>query len=582
MKKYLSALVLCLFCFNVYSEVKEASITVFANQPKGEVNRNIYGSEFKCFEGCQGLMTGLYDKTKNEYQPSVIGPIQDLGPTFIRYKYMRGRDWCWTYGIGPMESRKDNNTREKYFGIDEMMKFQKDVKSLDDYSKCILVANPNVDYIPQNMALVAYLNIPVNYQDKKVYNMPLGKAPNGIDYKTVGYWAELRSKNGHPEPFGVKYFEIGNETYQNKEFHGNPKKYCTEAKKITNSMKKVDPSILCGVNFEAYPAQENQLAWREGVIKHGGKFADFFVCHMYYPCANHLNRIYGDKKELYFKMTMAGAEQAVSDLRYVKSLMNKYVPERADKIQFCLTENGFHPQDKESYSPAWQNTVLAGVYDADEIGKFVEHQKEFNIACANLFYLTANDNWSFIYQNFSEVNESSVTLQSPYYSLYMWTHYFGDTLTTTQVQSGTFDIENPKLENPYGGQWPSAMVCWSFISEQKGLPLVSAYSSLSKDGKKLYLMVINRDLYNETETEIKLEGFKPATEAQAHTLGTSVRPKSGELEDMIKSWESNNLENPDSIKIRDSKIQNASENFKYTFPAYTATALVFEKAETVK
>lgn len=29
----------------------------------------------------------------------------------------------------------------------------------------------------------------------------------------TGYWGSLRAKNGHPEPFGLKYLEIGNENF---------------------------------------------------------------------------------------------------------------------------------------------------------------------------------------------------------------------------------------------------------------------------------------------------------------------------------------------------------------------------------
>lgn len=38
---------------------------------------------------------------------------------------------------------------------------------------------------------------------------PVGLNPNGgVD------WASIRAKNGHQEPFNVRYFEIGNENNQ--------------------------------------------------------------------------------------------------------------------------------------------------------------------------------------------------------------------------------------------------------------------------------------------------------------------------------------------------------------------------------
>ena len=39
-------------------------------------------------------------------------------------------------------------------------------------------------------------------------NAPQGSHPNGGTA-----WADVRAKNGHPEPYGIRYFEIGNEMY---------------------------------------------------------------------------------------------------------------------------------------------------------------------------------------------------------------------------------------------------------------------------------------------------------------------------------------------------------------------------------
>ena len=62
----------------------------------------------------------------------------------------------------------------------------------------------------------------------------IGVDSKGTDWKTVGYWATLRAaaplptddgeqlpRISHPAPFGIKYWEIGNELYGNGYYYGS-------------------------------------------------------------------------------------------------------------------------------------------------------------------------------------------------------------------------------------------------------------------------------------------------------------------------------------------------------------------------
>jgi hypothetical protein len=56
-------------------------------------------------------------------------------------------------------------------------------------------------------AAVAFFNGSVD--DERV--IPTDR--NGREWQTVGHWARLRAERGHPEPAGIRYWEIGNEVY---------------------------------------------------------------------------------------------------------------------------------------------------------------------------------------------------------------------------------------------------------------------------------------------------------------------------------------------------------------------------------
>jgi alpha-L-arabinofuranosidase len=155
--------------------------------------------------------------------------------------------------------------------------------------------------------------------------------------------------------------------------------------------------------------------------------------------------------------------------------------------------------------------------------------------------------------------------------LTLWTHYFGSTLLTTEVRCGTFDIPYPK-----GDDWPREGIYWSRIAAQEGIPLLAAHSSLSADGKTLYLIVINRDLIQDRDTAIELNGFLPKAPGELHTLNTSVVAASRRTEDLFAVWDSNNEEAPGTVKIRDSRLEVVGSTLRWRFPAHSATAIVLQ------
>ena len=484
----------------------------------------------------------------------------------MRYKFLRGI-WTWEDGIGPMAARKDDPARQKVMGVDEIMAFQLSV--VGDASKCHLVLSPRNP--EQGAALVAYLNTPVSSGRDRTIGI---SRENGRDYRTAGYWASLRAQHGHPEPYGVAWFELGNENYtKDGGFNRDSRSYLERAREVVTAMKAVDPKIRRGLNLDCSPIKSQE--WRARVIDEGSAFGDFFICHSYYPFAYPRNSRYVKAttnldrlqvEELYYKMIMAGAHQASSDWRWFRDQLKR--TSRGGSIPLCLTENGFH---LEVHDARAQNSVLVGVYDADLIGMMVEHAQELGIANANLFYLEGDDPWAFLQHSFVRRDASGITVRPPYWSLYLWTHYFGSTLLTTEVRCGSFDIPLPK-----GDDWPKEGIYWSRIAAQEGIPLLSAHSSLSADGKTLFFIVINRDLYQDRETCIELNGFMPKGSGDVHTLNTSVAASTCKTEDQFAVWDSNNEDTPGTVKIRDSRIEVSGRSFRWRFPAHSATGIVLQ------
>lgn len=147
-------------------------------------------------------------------------------------------------------------------------------------------------------ALVAFFNGTVDD------TTPIGVDVRGYDWKTVGYWAQLRADNGNPEPLGIKLWEVGNEVYGGKPDMGG--RDCSEwgwedvwtcdgteymLGKIVGSeiyegyldfrdaMRAVDPTILVGAVGVEEP--DSWSDWGNEVIREGGENLDFYVIHHY-------------------------------------------------------------------------------------------------------------------------------------------------------------------------------------------------------------------------------------------------------------------------------------------------------------
>jgi alpha-L-arabinofuranosidase len=105
---------------------------------------------------------------------------------------------------------------------------------------------------------------------------------NGSNPRGGTDWAAVRAQNGHPECYGVKYWELGNELWD------MPLNWYTKAVQIfSKEMKSVDPTIEVGVvALPAYYQQEKYTQWFRGLLAEAGNSFDFWIHHMYTPAVS--------------------------------------------------------------------------------------------------------------------------------------------------------------------------------------------------------------------------------------------------------------------------------------------------------
>ncbi len=113
-------------------------------------------------------------------------------------------------------------------------------------------------------------------------------------------WGAKRAANGHPEPYRVKYWNVGNEMYGHWQMGHIPmKQYAVKHGQFVDAMRKVDPSIYIiapggfademttgqGIFIEGQPQVEfgSERDWAYGMFANAwGKF-DALATHAYPP-----------------------------------------------------------------------------------------------------------------------------------------------------------------------------------------------------------------------------------------------------------------------------------------------------------
>lgn len=162
------------------------TIRVSTRQPVGTVAKGLFGHNQRYDYAGQGAWEVAGDRP----HPEMVDAITQSGSTNIRFPGGTiGNTYHWQRAIGPVADRVDNASGggdgasvSNEYGPDEF-------GALLDATGTVgtIMANFATGTAQEAADWVAYMN------------------------STTGPWAELRARNGHPEPYGIRYWEVGNE-----------------------------------------------------------------------------------------------------------------------------------------------------------------------------------------------------------------------------------------------------------------------------------------------------------------------------------------------------------------------------------
>lgn len=437
---------------------QKASIRVYADQGDHTISRHIYGHFAEHLGRC--IYGGFYVGEENEAIPhrngvraDVIEALKELKVPNLRWPGGCFADtYHWKDGIGP-KSDRPTIVNQWWGGVTEDNSFG----THDFLNLCEqLGAEP---YLAGNVGSGAVQEL----ADWVQY----------VNHKGISPMADLRRENGREEPWGVKYWGVGNEMWgcgghMTPEYYANIyKKYATFMTDWSNSSGLF--RIASGANVDHYHWTEVLMRdvpknLIEGVALHSYSFVEWFD-----------KGSATDFTELQYFKTMETALKMEELVTGHSAIMDKYDPQK--EIALVVDEWGGWYNVEEGTNPGFlyqQNTMRDAMIAGTSLNIFNNHADR--VRMANLAQ-TIN-----VLQAVILTDEEKMLLTPTYHVMKMYNVHQDAILLPLELSDDLW-----------------------YEYEGMRLPAVSASASKNKEGE-INISMVNIHARAEQEVEINLSG----------------------------------------------------------------------------
>jgi alpha-N-arabinofuranosidase len=327
------------------------------------------------------------DLDNGGFRSDLITATQKILPSNIRWPGgWFVSDYHWEDGIGPVDKRPSEMNRawgvyyNNDIGVDEYLAFCEKVGATP-----YIVVNVGTGSPEEAAALVEYVNGP-----------------------ETSTWGKRRKENGHPAPYGVHYWNIGNEEYL-PTLGGTPVEgYVKHYLDFAHAMRSVDPSILLvAVGAEEIPraalpsdgpmsyAPRYMHDWPTTFIPVAGKEANYYSIHYYEPADSMSHPTSADQLN---KAALTMADNLNNQLGPLFSIMDKtgiHIPIALDEWSMNMPENspeGTRPVNPTNAKPDRMGlegslvTLRAALAEAGVYNLMQRRPADFGLSSRTLLY----------------------------------------------------------------------------------------------------------------------------------------------------------------------------------------------------
>ena len=432
------------------------------------------------------------DAMPGEVRRDVFEKIKSLKPAFIRWPGGNvAQDYRWLWGVGPRDERFTwanlswkNEPEPSDFGTDEFIRFARAVGA--EPAITVNVEGRGAD-VNEAAAWVEYCN---------------GSA-------TSKYGA-MRVAHGHPEPYGVKLWEIGNEIWGNwVRGHSDAETYARNYKRYVKAMRAVDPSI----KFIA--VGDNNMNWNRTLLRAAGQDIDYLAIHHYYG----RREMAGDPLNLMARPLFY--ERFYGE---VERLITETVP-GAHRIKLAINEWGLDLPSERQYSmeSALYGARLMNVFERR--GDLVEMSAVSDLV----------NGWP---GGIIQVNRHRLFVSPIYLVNQLYSEHRGDERLAATVSGPVFDTSK----------------------EGRNVPYLDAVVSRTADGRRIFIKAVNTSPTSALATTITVQGAIPAARAEIKTVTAPSLTAS------------NDFARPDAVLIRNTTARSG-RSFVVTLPKHSVSVI---------
>jgi alpha-L-arabinofuranosidase len=179
------------------AETPAIQIVLTTAQTAPVVNPNVFGA----ITDWASDSMGAYDSKTSKFYPQYVKLLKEAGVKSIRFVDGNSARCCfeWQRAVGPMADRSDGMVLDGLQGQPSTVG-PDELASLVDQIGADGMAITNFDRQSAQDAAdwVAYMTAPTS------------SSPSA-DPSQPSYWAALRAANGHPAPYPINYWDVGNE-----------------------------------------------------------------------------------------------------------------------------------------------------------------------------------------------------------------------------------------------------------------------------------------------------------------------------------------------------------------------------------
>ncbi len=319
------------------------------------------------FEGPASLWVGAASLVPSDnfhgMRRDVVARLKEIGMSLLRWPGGSfTRDYRWKEGLAPLDKRPPIHCPYLPFsdqydfhevGIDEYLALCRELGS----QPCITVT----------------MGIPEGAQE----------AADWVEYCNGSpgtRWGKLRAQRGHREPYGVKYWCIGNEIWGEwmGPAYSSADVYARNLRQFTAAMRKVDPRLVLIASGTDGVTLGND--WDKKIVASSGDCFDWISLHHYSPITNALTGPEGARE--FTRQACQPRDGLLPWLEEMRRAIDQSSP-AGKRIPIAFDEwNLWHNWFTRHYEAQWHIGPIDAVFAAAQLHMFCQQAESLGMVSA--------------------------------------------------------------------------------------------------------------------------------------------------------------------------------------------------------